>query len=813
MMDPVPGAGERVGWGVARSPQAGTQTLVVPMQLDNRGLRTAGWLAVYASFRFFAGAATGPGDENWETFASAGADGTIAVLRVVGTNLYAGGSFRAIGGAAASGLAQWDGAKWSAVGNGVSGGSLAVSALLVTSNGLIVGGNFTSAGDLPATNIARWDGTNWTAMGSLPGPGYDGVHALAEFHGQVYAGGAFTRDDGAAADYLARWDGSQWAPVGAGVDEIVYALETVGNALFVGGYFSSAGGVNLTRGIARWDGINWSPLVQGVNLGGEVYALAARGTNLYVGGYFTQAGGVSAAGLAVWVEDLQRWQSLNAPAGTTIFGLRTEQDRLYLGGRFPAMGGISSSNVVLLGPAGWEGLGGGVSEPSTAEVSAIAEYGGQVFVGGTFQLAGGAALPNIARWTGGQWASAGTVGVGLGLDAAGSTTILVGTNVYVGGKFSRAGALSVNRVARWTGSGWAPLGGQLPFTFASGQPRFATDGQQLYATSLGDKGVWRWDTTNWFLLGSTNSTTPGIVTPTSGFCAVCGTNFYASGRSTGVTGPVVGKFDGTNWRQIGPFFTNDAGQTSSIGCLAAASNGVYAAGFFGYVGTLPARAVAFWDGTQWNALGAGVPDAGTVGFVGASCLSLIESNLYVASAQNYRTSAIYRWNGSAWSALPGVFKANNAVSSIAAIRQVGTDLYVSGSFDTVDGQPASHIARWDGTRWNALGSGLNDAATITVDDRKVYATGSFSTAGGKATAYFGIWDIPPVSLILSASANGSGLRLAWPVNVSTAVLKFTPSLETPQWQPVLGTPAVVNGRNSLDVPCPGTNGFFGLRSP
>jgi hypothetical protein len=48
-----------------------------------------------------------------------GAQATVAALAVVGTNLYAGGTFVTMGGVPTDFLARWDGASWSEVGNGV----------------------------------------------------------------------------------------------------------------------------------------------------------------------------------------------------------------------------------------------------------------------------------------------------------------------------------------------------------------------------------------------------------------------------------------------------------------------------------------------------------------------------------------------------------------------------------------------------------------------------------------------------------------------------------------------------------------------
>jgi hypothetical protein len=66
-------------------------------------------------------------------------------------------------------------------------------------------------------------------------------------------------------------------------------MAVVGPDIYVGGDFTSAGGVANTTYIARWDGSSWHALGDGLN--GSVYAFAVIGYDLYVGGAFTGAGG------------------------------------------------------------------------------------------------------------------------------------------------------------------------------------------------------------------------------------------------------------------------------------------------------------------------------------------------------------------------------------------------------------------------------------------------------------------------------------------------------------------------------------------
>ncbi len=46
----------------------------------------------------------------------------------------------------------------------------------------------------------------------------------------------------------------------------------------------------------------------------------------------------------------------------------------------------------------------------------------------------------------------------------------------------------------------------------------------------------------------------------------------------------------------------------------------------------------------------------------------------------------------------------------------GGNLYAGGEFTTAGGMAANHIAKWNGTIWSALGSGMNnDVYALAVD--------------------------------------------------------------------------------------------------
>jgi hypothetical protein len=268
-------------------------------------------------------------------------------VAVSGSDLYAAGGFTTAGGNPANYIAKWNGSSWSALGSGIGP---YVSALAVSGSDLYAGGAFTTAGGVLATNIAKWNGSNWSALGS----GMDRpVLALAVSGSDLYAGGYFTTAGAASAINIAKWNGSSWSALGSGTggvgDLFVHALAVSGSDLYAGGSFTTAGGV-LATNIAKWNGSSWSALGSGMAISGAgmpyVHALAVSGSDLYVGGEFTSAGGIAATNIAKW--DGSSWSAMGSGVGNPdsyqgVFALAVSGSDLYVGGNFTSAGGKISA--------------------------------------------------------------------------------------------------------------------------------------------------------------------------------------------------------------------------------------------------------------------------------------------------------------------------------------------------------------------------------------------------------------------------------------------------------------------------------------
>src|SRR5439155_26483955 len=92
-----------------------------------------------------------------------------------------------------------------------------------------------------------------------------------------------------------------------------------------------------------------------------------------------------------------------------------------------------------------------------------------------------------------------------------------------------------------------------------------------------------------------------------------------------------------------------------------------------------------------------------------------------------------------WISMGGIPGANGYVD--AAVVDSSGNLYIGGGFTIVGDVFANHIAKWNGSSWSALGSGMNDTVVaLAVSGSNVYAGGYFMTAGGSAATNIAKWN-------------------------------------------------------------------------
>ncbi|RLE18851.1 MAG: hypothetical protein DRJ65_20900, partial [Acidobacteria bacterium] len=443
-----------------------------------------------------------------------------------GAGLFAGGDFTTAGGSAVNHIAKWDGTSWSALSGpsetGMAGVSFpSVECLAVFDDGtggtLFAGGRFLAAGGVGVNHLAQWDGASWSVLSQPSGAGMSYFVAALEVYddgagAMLYAGGEFTRAGVVTANRIAKWDGSQWSALaglsGDGMNDVVWALAVYDDggseALYAGGSFTTAGGIAADR-VAKWDGSDWTvpggPSAIGMDSGIYAFAVYDDGTGsaLYAGGWFVTAGGITVNRIARW--NGAGWSALSGSSGfgtnDYIRALAVYDNgtgpALFVGGNFSMAGGQSANFIAKWDGAEWSALGVAPNDGMDGTVSALAVYddgsGPALFAGGSFTTAGGITVNHVARWNGSEWSALdGDLGIGMdgSVRALGVYDDGSGSALYAGGYFETAGGLTVNRIARWDGNRWLPLGGP------SGVGLDGNDGdydRAVYTLSVFDDGT------------------------------------------------------------------------------------------------------------------------------------------------------------------------------------------------------------------------------------------------------------------------------------------------------------------------------------
>jgi hypothetical protein len=726
----------------------------------------------------------------WDTRFSASAPGLNGLVYSVttfddgsGPALYAGGLFNAAGGVSANGVARWNGAQWSTVGNPGEGPPALALATFDDGSGpaLYAGGVFTMVGEVWAPRIARWNGTSWSALtpGGV-GPN-GGIHAMAVFDDgsgpALYIGGDFTPAGLVVASCIARWNGTSWSalgPPGSGmaVDGLsrVAALAVFddgsGPALYAAGQFTIAGGVSVAN-IARWNGTSWSALgAPGSGLSGYVRSLTVfddgTGPALHAGGDFLWADGVHAPGVARW--NGTSWSGLVAPGGggtdAAVHTLAGFDDgtgpALYAGGAFTMLAGVPAARIAKWNGSSWSALG--TPNGTNAVVTSLAVFDGgsgpALCAGGWFTTAGGVPVGRTAQWNGATWSALGSSGHGM--DAHSTVAALAvfddssGSSLYAGGEFTEAGGVPAQRIARWNGSGWSALGAPgsgmndsvLAVAVLSGSGLYA-GGEFTVAGGVPATFIARWAGGTWSAVGVPGGGTNSHVHCLTEFDDGSGPALYAGGNFTtagGISTLRIARWNGTSWSALG---APGGGMSSIVSALAVFDDGsgpaLYAGGMFNLADGVSANRIARWNGTSWSPLGTGMNswvDALAVFDDGTGAALYAAGNF--TTAGGVTVNRIARWNGTSWSALGSGM--NDRVRSLAAFDDVtGPALYVGGIFTTAGGVSAPRLARWNGTSWStpgAPGVGGHDEVRAfalfddgTDGDLDLYVGGKFGTVG------------------------------------------------------------------------------------
>ncbi len=632
--------------------------------------------------------------------------------------------------------------------------------------------DWSAAAQKPLPEDAHWD-NRFTL------PGVQGnVLAMAFDKKRIFLGGTMQSVGRVVVDGVAEFDGKRWEALPDGPQQDpslvnVVALEMFKNRLYVGGYFTNAGG-QPAGGLASWNGHKWS-VPGGTN--GAVYALKSDESSLLVGGRFTLPGYTNPVALAR-LDKHDNWQVLNSelpPCGDDDLICLDSVEQVQLLPNGDAIcsiafairewwGGFGYPYLHLLARCDtqnrWSNFPGPDGDPSGFGDYQLTRFGDTLIAAGSFTNATNPALRNIARWNGNEWRP-----LGDGLEK--EVYAVAGNERALYALHRRNTTMVVGRsvVSRWDGHDWIRIG-VVQSTDPYGR-LFVGPEDDVFATglfagvdSVVAPGLAHWSGTEWEpMVKGASGGVAGIINTVFALAEHQG-SVYMGGIFLSAGDELsdgLARWDGKKWHDvsggIGAWFHR-------IHALVSSGDRLFASGAFTNIGGVAANNVASWDGSRWAALGPGISNS-------VLALAWWRSNLYAAGRFQFAGSNaaenIAEWDGTTWRPL-----GEGCNSNVNAMIEWRGDLYVGGRFTSAGGNSVSRLARWDSVHWSDAGGGVTGdrdqtglfgptVSALAVGPDGLYVGGRFTVAGSVPATNIARWD----------GTNWHPLGQGWSGSVST----------------------------------------------
>lgn len=338
--------------------------------------------------------------------------------------------------------------------------------------------------------------------------------------------------------------------------------------------------------------------------------------------------------------------------------------------------------VALVSGCGDDDITFNMGDTIADEVYSLAVYKGDLYAAG-FYGTDHAESYNVKRFTGTTWAT-----VASALDSACWDICAGDSGLYASGIFTSIHGVPANRIARWDGAQWHPMGTGIDdghvYDLLSLPNQLAVGGD---FSSVGGSAserfaVWLESSASWATIAYSPSMQIEAMTS-------LGSTLYTAGNAPGGNGWLghIFRYTGT-WNEIGVF-------NGPAFPIQAWNNQIVVGGEFDSIGNVAANNIAAWNGQAWSPLGTGLT-SGDIFFVNDMVVynnSLIVGGMF-ETAGGVLTLNIARWDGT-WHALGAGLK-----GEVWALAVHNGTLVAGGHFKTANNTHAGSVARWDGANWS-----------------------------------------------------------------------------------------------------------------
>jgi|GEM_PF-2522679 len=313
--------------------------------------------------------------------------------------------------------------------------------------------------------------------------------------------------------------------------------------------------------------------------------------------------------------------------------------------------------------------------------------------------------------------------------------------LYAAGTFSLGADTTKVNIARWDGTNWIPVGNGTNgpvYCLSSFEDRLVAGGHFSKAGETAAINIATWDEDGWHSLGA------GLTREIDAWAnvahlAVLNDRLIAEGSFEASGSRQLKQlafWNGSSWEPFGEGLFKD-GYYYRFQSLEIFNDRLIVGGHFPGLGGHLWGHIATWNGQQWSPL---LPER-TMLSQAPNCFlpeedGLLAGGVFSSTSDNDSSYRVARWNGTTWTTVT-----SGVNGRIFALARFNSHLVAAGEFTKGGNIQLNHIAEWDGTSWHPLDSGADNIVfDLMPFQGRLVAAGGFRQAGNQVSAGISFWD-------------------------------------------------------------------------